>query len=86
LAEIPEGYQIELFTALTQPILLGGAPRTFAILNGVMTVLISLPLSLPWLGIPLGIAAHSMAVFLTKRDSYFFEILLRHLRQRPYWD
>jgi len=51
-----------------------------------MTVLISLPLSLPWLGIPFGIAAHSTAVFLTKRDPYFFEILLRHLRQRPYWD
>ena len=86
MAEFPEGYQIELFTALTQPILLGGAPRMFAILNGVMTVLISLPLSLPLLGIPLGIAAHSLAVFLTKRDSYFFEILLRHMRQRPYWD
>lgn len=82
----PEGYQIQLFTALTQPILLGGAPRTFAILNGTMTVLIALPLSLPWLGIPLGILSHTVAVFLTKRDAYYFEILLRHLRQPPYWD
>ena len=86
MSEVPEGYQIQLFTALTQPILLGGAPRTFAILNGTMTVLIALPLSLPWLGIPLGILFHTVAVFMTKRDPYFFEILLRHLRQRPYWD
>ena len=29
-----EGYEVPLHVALTQPILMGGAPRTFAILNG----------------------------------------------------
>jgi type IV secretory pathway TrbD component len=86
MSDAPDGYQIDLFTALTQPILLGGAPRTFAILNGTATVLVCLPLGLPWIGLPFGIASHAMAVYLTKRDPHFFEILLRHLRQRHYWD
>jgi len=82
----PEGYEIDLFTSLTQPILFGGVPRTFAILNGTMTAIIALPLGLPLLGVPLGLTAHAAAAWMTKRDPYFFEILLRHIRQESYWD
>lgn len=82
----PEGFEIDLFTSLTQPILFGGVPRTFAILNGTMTAIIALPLGLPVLGVPLGLIAHTVAAWMTRRDPYFFEILLRHLRQETYWD
>ena len=86
MEQLPEGFEIDLFTSLTQPILFGGVPRTFAILNGTMTAIISLPLGLPLLGLPIGLCAHALAAWMTKRDSYFFEILMRHLRQEPYWD
>jgi type IV secretory pathway TrbD component len=82
----PEGYEIDLFTSLTQPILFGGVPRAFAILNGTITAVIALPLGLPLLGVPFGLAAHSVAAWMARRDPYFFEILLRHVRQAPYWD
>ena len=82
----PEGYEIDLFTSLTQPIFFGGVPRGFAILNGTTAAVIALPLGLPLLAVPLGLAAHAIAAWMTKRDPYFFEILMRHVRQAPYWD
>lgn len=83
---VPEGYEIDLFTSLTQPILFGGVPRSFAILNCALAAIISLPLGVPLLGIPFGLFAHAVAAWMTKRDPYFFEILMRHLRQESYWD
>lgn len=82
----PDGYEIDLFTSLTQPIQMGGVPRGFAILNATVAAVISLPLGLPLLGVPLGLGCHAIAAWMTKRDPYFFEILLRHVRQASYWD
>lgn len=86
MEQVPEGFEIDLFTSLTQPILFGGVPRTFAILNGTMTAIVCLPLGLPLLGLPFGLAVHGVAAWMTRRDAYFFETLMRHLRQEPYWD
>ena len=35
-----EGFEIPLHIALTQPVLMGGAPRTFAILNGTLALVV----------------------------------------------
>ena len=78
--------EIPLFQSLTQPILLGGVPRTFAILNGVLAAVISIPLGLFYVGIPLAISLHAFAAWMTKRDPYFFEVLIRHLRLSHYWN
>ena len=43
-----EGYEIPLHRALTEPILMGGAPRTVAIVNGTLTAALGLGLQL-WL-------------------------------------
>jgi type IV secretion system protein TrbD len=86
LEEEPSGYELPIFTSLTQPVLMGGIPRSVAILNGTVAVLISLPLGLPYIGIPLGIAVHAIAAYATKRDAYFFEILKRHVFEGTYWD
>jgi type IV secretion system protein TrbD len=40
-----EGYEVPLHVALTQPILMGGAPRTFAILNGTLALVIGMGLA-----------------------------------------
>ena len=52
-----EGYEVPLHVALTQPILMGGAPRTFAILNGTLALVIGMGLHLWWLGFPAGAAS-----------------------------
>lgn len=80
-----DGLSIPLFQSLTQPILLGGVPRTFAILNGMFAMILSVPLGLFYVGVPLGIFLHALAAWLTKRDPHFFEVLMRHLRQAHFW-
>lgn len=82
--ETIEGYELPLHVALTQPILMGGAPRTFAILNGTLALVIGMGLHLWWLGFPLGIGLHAAAVVLGKRDAFWFDVFRRHVRQPTY--
>ncbi len=81
-----KGYEVPLHVALTQPVLLGGAPRTFAILNGVLTLVVGMGLHLWWLGFPVGFVAHAAAVLMSKRDPHWFDIFRQHLRQPTYLD
>lgn len=66
--------------ALTQPMLLSGVPRSFAILNLTLSLVLALGLHLWWLGMPLGLAVHVAAVWMTKRDPWWFDVFRRHLR------
>lgn len=79
------GLQIELFQSLTQPILLGGVPRGFAIFNFSLALIICLPLQLPEFGLPLALVTHSTAAWFVKKDPYFFTVLVRHVKQPSYW-
>jgi type IV secretion system protein VirB3 len=72
--------------ALTQPMLISGVPRSFAILNLTVSLVLALGLHLWWLGIPLGLAVHAAAVWLTKRDPWWFDVLRRHLRMPRFLD
>ena len=75
-----EGYEIPLHISLTQPVLLGGVPRSFMILNATIAAAITLGLHVWWIGVPMGILAHCAAFYLTKRDSHFFEVMRRHVK------
>jgi type IV secretion system protein TrbD len=81
-----EGFEIAFHGSLSEPITIGGVPRTVAVLNGTMTATLALGLQVPLIGIPIGIAIHTLCYWLNKRDPYFFDALKRHLRQRPYLD
>lgn len=81
-----EGYEIAFHGSVAEPITLAGVPRMVAVLNGTLTAVMSVGLQVPWIGIPLGLLVHSGCYWLTKRDPYFFDLLKRHVRQRPYWD
>jgi type IV secretion system protein TrbD len=79
-----DGFEVPLHRSLTEPILLAGAPRTIAIVNGTVAAALGLGLRL-WIGgIVLWAVGHSFAVFAAKRDPQFADVLARHLRQRPY--
>ena len=58
------GFSVPVHRALTEPILLGGAPRSVAILNGTLA----------------GAVGHIAAVWAAKRDPLFVEVARRHLR------
>lgn len=79
-----EGFEVPLHHALTEPILLGGAPRSIAILNGTIAAALGLGLRMWIAGLLLWSVGHSLAVFAAKRDPDFAVVLIRHLRQKAY--
>ena len=80
-----EGFEAPLHRALVEPILLGGAPRPIAILNGTLAAALGLGLQ-QWLaGLLVWVLGHTLAVLAAKRDADFVAVLLRHLKQRGHY-
>jgi type IV secretion system protein VirB3 len=80
LANDVPGFAVPLHRSLTEPILLGGAPRSIAILNGTLAAALGLGLRLWLVGLVLWVVGHSAAVWAAKRDPMFAEVVRRHLR------
>ena len=78
------GFEAPIHGALNSPILLGGAPRGLAIVNGTLAAAVGLGLQQWIVGIVLWAAGHSLAVFAARRDPDFAPVLVRHLRQKGY--
>ena len=74
------GYAAPVYRALTEHILLGGAPRSIAILNGTLAAALGLGLRLWLVGIALWAIGHLAAVWAAKRDPQFVDVVRRHLR------
>ena len=74
------GYYAPVHRALTEPILLGGAPRAVAIVNGTLAAAIGLGLRLWIAGAAIWLIGHLAAVWAAKRDPAFVEVVRRHLR------
>jgi type IV secretion system protein TrbD len=66
--------------ALTEPILLGGAPRAVAIVNGTLAAAMGLGLRLWIIGAAIWLLGHLAAVWAAKRDPAFVDVVRRHLR------
>ena len=79
-AEAIPGFYAPVHRALTEPILLGGAPRAVAIVNGTLVAAIGLGLRLWIAGGALWLVGHLAAVWAAKRDPAFVEVVRRHLR------
>lgn len=78
------GFRITLHNSLTTPIMLGGVPRRLAILNGTFCAAFILGLHALFT-LPIFILIHLLAVYLAKKDPYFFEVFLRHLKQKSFY-
>jgi type IV secretion system protein VirB3 len=74
------GFHAPVHRALTEPILLGGAPRAVAIANGTLAAAVSLGLRLWLIGLAMWAVGHLAAVWAAKRDAQFIEVARRHLR------
>ena len=75
-----QGFEAPVHRALTEPILLAGAPRAVAILNGTVSAAIGLGLRLWIAGLVLWAVGHVAAVWVAKRDPLFVEVVRRHVR------
>ena len=78
----PDGFELVLHRSLTEPILIGGAPRAAAILIGTLSAVLALGLRLWFAGIVLWVIGHSAAVWLAKRDPAFVEVAIRHTKHK----
>ncbi|NSY51714.1 VirB3 family type IV secretion system protein [Agrobacterium tumefaciens] len=81
--DIP-GFTAPVHRALTEPILLGGAPRTISIANGTIAAAVGLGLRLWLVGLALWAIGHMLAVYAAKRDAQIADVARRHLRY-PTW-
>ncbi|MDA0912011.1 MAG: VirB3 family type IV secretion system protein [Proteobacteria bacterium] len=78
------GFVIKIHNSLTTPLLTAGVPRQFFILNGTLGAAIVLGMQ-SWYGIPIFIIMHTVAVLMTKKDPQFFQVMVRHVKQRNYY-
>jgi type IV secretory pathway TrbD component len=78
-AEVP-GFSVPVRRSLTEPILLGGAPRAIAIMNGTLAGAVGLGLRLWLVGLAIWAIGHLIAVWAARRDPLFVEVGRRHLR------
>jgi type IV secretory pathway TrbD component len=66
--------------ALYEPILLGGAPRGIAILNGTLAAALGLGLRAWLAGLALWALGHALAVWAARWDPQVLDVARRHLR------
>jgi len=86
MTPVSSGFEIPLYRSLTEPILLGGVPRTVAITNGTLAAAVGLGLQLWIPGIALWLLGHALAVAATRADAQFMPVFARHLKQRSLLD
>ncbi|HEV7343722.1 MAG: VirB3 family type IV secretion system protein [Sphingopyxis sp.] len=81
--EVP-GFFAPVHRALAEPILLGGAPRSLAIVNGTLAGAIGLGLRLWIAGLAIWAIGHALSVWAAHRDPLFVDVARRHLKY-PVW-
>jgi len=78
------GYFAPVHRALTEPILLGGAPRSLAIVNGTLAGAIGLGLRLWIAGLVIWAIGHALPVRPARGAPHFVDVARRPLRY-PSW-
>ncbi len=81
-----DGFEVPLHRALTEPILLGGAPRAVAIANGTLAAALALGLRLWLVGALVGACGHALAAWGARHDPQFLPVFSRHAKQRVLLD
>ncbi|MFM9848026.1 MAG: VirB3 family type IV secretion system protein [Hyphomicrobiaceae bacterium] len=81
-SDVIPGYEVPMHRSLTEPVLIAGAPRSFAILNGTLSAAVGLGLRLWVAGLVLWLVGHAVAVWVTRKDPAFLTVLSRHARHK----
>jgi type IV secretion system protein TrbD len=83
---VPSGYAAPVHRSLTDPILMAGAPRAIAIVNGTLAAALGLGLRLWVAGLVIGLIGHALAVWAARHDPDFIDVARRHLRLPSHFD
>tara|TARA_R110002167_G_scaffold150645_3_gene344408 strand:+ start:364 stop:618 length:255 start_codon:yes stop_codon:yes gene_type:complete len=79
------GFVVKIHNSLTTPILSAGVPRQFMTINGTLVAAITFGMQSLY-GIPIGLVLHFSMAMMTKKDPSFFQAVLRHIKQKNYYD
>ena len=83
-----EQRKVILHQSLIRPILLGGAERGLALVNGVISAALIFGIG-SWqaavLGVVFALVVHSILVQLAKKDSQFFDVYKRHVQYQDFY-
>jgi type IV secretion system protein VirB3 len=77
---------LALRTSLTRPILLGGVPRTFAILNATVGAAIAFGLQQPLIGLPIWALVQAAGAYAAARDPWFLDTWPRAMAKPAFFD
>jgi type IV secretion system protein VirB3 len=80
------GLELPLHSSLANPILLGGVPRSVAIVNATLAAVLCLGLQQPLIGAPVALAVHIIAGMASRTDIYLHMAAPRHLAVAPFLD
>ena len=78
--EAAVGFYAPVRRSLTEPILMAGAPRAVAIVNGTLAAALGLGLRLWIVGIVVWAIGHMAAVWAARRAPAFVDVVRRPLR------
>ncbi len=76
----PIGFYVPVHRSLTEPVLMGGVPRTVAILNGTFTAALVMGLSSFWV-LPFSLTFHLFMVSACKVDPDIAGVVLENIKQ-----
>lgn len=79
-----DGFEVPLHKSLTEPILMGGCPRSVAFLNATLAAAMGLGMHKFHLLI-INVLLHFVFVAVTKRDPQFFDVFRRHINLKKYY-
>ena len=74
------GFAAPVHRALTEPMLLAGAPRAIALVNGTLAAALGLGLRLWIVGLLVWLVGHGLAVWAARHDPQIFDVGRRHVR------
>lgn len=73
------GFAAPVQRALAEPIMMAGAPRALAILNGTIAAAVGIGLRLWIAGVAIALIGHGLAVFAARRDPQILPVARRHV-------
>jgi len=81
---LPDGFEVPLHRSLTEPIMMGGAPRAVAISVGTLAAAVGIGLQLWIAGLALWIVGHALAVWAARVEPQFPDVFTRHVKHKSY--
>ncbi len=83
-AALPDGFEVPLHRSLTEPMMMGGAPRTVAISVGTLAAAVGIGLQLWVPGAVIWLIGHTLAVWAARVEPQFPQVFARHIKHRGY--